>query len=140
MTGLESTMSLAPRALGFLLFGFLVSCAGVHRSSEDLASSFDDPPASAKPSCFWRWFNSLVDREGITRDLEEFKAKGMGGVTIVCTGNDYGVADMPRGPVFLSPEWFELYRFALDEAARLGLEVGVNFVWRSRWSISGRTG
>lgn len=88
---------------------------------------FDTPPDGAKPSCFWWWFNSLVDKPGITRDLEEFKKKGMGGVVLVCSGNDYGVAEMPRGPVFLSPQWMELYRHALDEAARLGLEVGVNF-------------
>jgi hypothetical protein len=31
--------------------------------------------------------------------MEEFKAKGMGGVTLVITGNDYGVADMPLDPV-----------------------------------------
>jgi hypothetical protein len=88
---------------------------------------FDNPPDSAKPSCFWWWFNSLVDKPGITRDLEEFNKKGMGGVVLVCSGNDYGVAEMPRGPVFLSPQWMELFRHALDEAARLGLEVGVNF-------------
>ena len=88
---------------------------------------FDNPPDSAKPSCFWWWFNSLVDKPGITRDLEEFKKKGMGGVVLVCSGNDYGVAEMPRGPVFLSPQWMELFRYALDESARLGLEVGVNF-------------
>jgi hypothetical protein len=92
-----------------------------------LAMLFTHPPASARPSCFWWWFNSLVDKEGITRDLEEFKAKGMGGVTLICSGNDYGVAEMPRGPVFLSAEWRELYRHALQEAHRLGLEVGVNF-------------
>ena len=95
--------------------------------ADDLERRFDSPPASARPSCFWWWFNSLVDKPGITRDLEEFKAKGMGGVTLVCSGNDYGVAAMPRGPVFLSPEWRELYKHALKEADRLGLEVGVNF-------------
>lgn len=114
--------------LGFLFICCLISCNGnKSQKDENLASSFDNPPASVRPSCFWWWFNSLVDREGITRDLEEFKAKGMGGVTLVCTGNDYGVADMPRGPVFLSSEWMDLFRYALKEAERLGLEVGVNF-------------
>jgi len=101
-----------------------------------LEQQFDLPPDSAKPSCFWWWFNSLVDKQGITRDLEEFRKKGMGGVTLVCSGNDYGVAEMPRGPVFLSPQWLELYRYALQEAARLGLEVGVNF-GGGGWSMGG---
>ena len=97
------------------------------QKKQSLVQLFDQPPMSAKPSCFWWWFNSLVDKEGITRDLEEFKAKGMGGVTLICTGNDYGIAPMPRGPVFLSAEWRKLYKHAVNECARLGLELGVNF-------------
>ncbi|MEI6604209.1 MAG: glycosyl hydrolase [Verrucomicrobiota bacterium] len=96
-------------------------------AADDLSKIFQAPPDAAKPSCFWWWFNSLVNKEGITHDLEEFKAKGMGGVMLVCSGNEYGVEPMPRGPVFLSPEWRELYKHALAEADRLGLEVGVNF-------------
>jgi hypothetical protein len=120
-----------------LLAAAMASCAGRQEQRDtDLAAAFDNPPMSARPSCFWWWFNSLVNKEGITRDLEEFKARGMGGVTLVCSGNDYGVAEMPRGPVFLSAEWFKLYRFALDEAARLGLEVGVNF-GGGGWCIGG---
>lgn len=101
--------------------------AGSVLADGDLEKSFAAPPDAAKPSCFWWWFNSLVNKEGITRDLEEFKAKGLGGVMLVCSGNDYGVAPMPLGPVFLSPEWRELYKHALTEADRLGLEVGLNF-------------
>ncbi len=114
--------ALWPQAL--LLAGLLAVRAA---PADDLDRAFQSPPDAAKPSCFWWWFNSLVDEAGITRDLEAFKAKGMGGVTLVCTGNDYGAGPMPRGPVFLSPEWRALYRHALREADRLGLEVGVNF-------------
>ena len=116
-------------------FGISVIKAQAQKEDE-LVRIFDHPSMSAKPSCFWWWFNSLVDHEGITRDLEEFKAKGMGSVTLVCTGNDYGVADMPRGPVFLSPEWMNLFRYALKEADRLGLEVGVNFCGGG-WDLGG---
>ena len=106
---------------------FMMTATGIVSAKDDLADNFVNPQMAAKPSCFWWWFNSLVDKEGITRDLEEFKAKGMGGVMLVCSGNGYGVAEMPRGPVFLSAEWRELYKHALKEADRLGLEVGLNF-------------
>ena len=105
-------------------------------AADDLERQFASPPSSARPSCFWWWFNSLVDKPGITRDLEEFKAKGMGAVVLVCTGNDYGVGPMPRGPVFLSPEWRELYQHALKECDRLGLEMGVNFCGGG-WDMGG---
>jgi len=129
LTGANGTFAANPGAEGRL-------SEEQRRRAEDLAAKFRNPPDSAKPSCFWWWFNSLVDKEGITRDLEEFKAKGMGGVTLVCTGNDYGVEPMPRGPVFLSPEWRELYKHALKEADRLGLEVGVNFCGGG-WDMGG---
>jgi len=124
-------MKKIPLKAGFLiLLTFIISfsCSTVHSPKEfDPVTVFDHPDPSSRPNCFWWWFNSLVDKEGITRDLEEFKDKGMGGVTLVCTGNEYGVAPMPSGPVFLSPEWRELYKFAVNECARLGLEMGVNF-------------
>ena len=125
-------------ALCFLSSITLTRCTShtVTEPSVNLAAVFAAPPDSVKPSCFWWWFNSLVNEEGITRDLEEFKAKGLGSVTLVCTGNDYGVAPMPRGPVFLSTEWRRLYRYALREAYRLGLEVGVNFCGGG-WDMGG---
>ena len=118
-----------------LLLGNVAMAAPLTPESgtDELAQNFTAPPASAKPSCFWWWFNSLVDKEGITRDLEEFKAKGMGGVMLVCSGN---AARMPNGPVFLSPEWRELYKHAVKECARLDLELGVNFCGGG-WDMGG---
>ena len=29
----------------------------------DLSQCFENPPDSVKPSCYWWWFNSLVDKE-----------------------------------------------------------------------------
>ena len=102
---------------------------------DQLESIFANPPAAVRPSGYWWWFNNLVDKAGITRDLEEFKAKGLGGVLLICSANGYGVGPMPNGPTFLSPEWLELYRHALKEAARLQLEVGVNFC--PGWDMGG---
>src|ERR1044071_3061718 len=51
----------------------------------DLRHGFGVVPENAKPGCYWWWFNGLVNRAGITRDLEEFRAKGLGGVLMVFT-------------------------------------------------------
>lgn len=102
-----------------------------------LEKLFQSPPDWAKPSGYWWWFNGRIDKAGITRDLEEFRAKGLGGVLLVCSSSGgYGGAPVPDGPVaFLSPEWRKLFRFALDEAHRLGLEVGVNLC--GGWAMGG---
>lgn len=92
-------------------------------------------PDSAKPCCYWWWFNGLVSKEGITRDLEEFRAKGIGGVLLVNSASGLGGAQMPLGTKLLSPEWRECYRHALKEANRLGIEVGINL--SAGWCMGG---
>jgi hypothetical protein len=92
---------------------------------DDLAEGFRNPPASAKPSVYWWWLFNRVDKQGITRDLEEFKAKGIGGVNLICTGGYAGDHPLP-GVKFLGPQWRELFRHAVKEAARLKIEIGFN--------------
>lgn len=100
-----------------------------------LHRGFTTPPDDARSSCYWWWFNGLINKEGITRDLEEFRAKGMGSVFLVNSAGGLGGIEMPQGIKFLSPDWRELYRFALQEANRLNLKVGVNLC--SGWCMGG---
>jgi hypothetical protein len=54
---------------------------------DPLLNSFISPPDSVKPRVYWWWLFNRVDKEGITRDMEEFKAKGIIGVNLICTGD-----------------------------------------------------
>src|SRR5208337_4202362 len=99
--------------------------------ADSLESGFLNPPDSAKPQTWWHWMNGNITREGITADLEAMKGIGLGGATIVNV--DCGI---PRGPVpFMSPEWREDFKFAVQEANRLGLELCVENC--AGWSSSG---
>jgi hypothetical protein len=105
---------------GCLACAGLVPCAA--QTSADLASNFASPPDSARPWVYWFWVNNNVTRKGITADLEAMQRVGIGGVLIMAV--DVGA---PRGPVvFGSPDWNELFKFACDEAARLGLSINMN--------------
>lgn len=89
---------------------------------DDLARDFRQPPAAAKPWVYWFFINGNISREGITRDLTAMKEAGLGGVILMEV--DVGV---PAGPVrFMGPEWRSLFKHAVREAERLGLEVCVN--------------
>lgn len=103
----------------------------------DLESGFQNPPLFAKPRVFWWWLNSMVTKESITRDLEELKIKGFGGALIYDGGSsNYEIAKKTKaGPVFGSPEWIDLFVFALKEADRLGLEMSFNI--QSGWNPGG---
>ena len=105
------------------------------RRSPCRPSASSIPRIPVVPSCYWWWFNCWVTKASITRDLEALRAKGMGGVMLVCSSNMLDVSPIPEGPTFLSPAWIELYRHALREAHRLGLELGVNLC--GGWDMGG---
>jgi hypothetical protein len=100
-----------------------------------LREKFGRPGQPFQPGGYWWWFNGLMDKEGITRDLTEFKAKGIGEVLMINSADGLGGAKVPQGALFLSPEWKELYRHALKECNRLGLKMGVNM--SSGWCMGG---
>jgi len=96
--------------------------AGVALGADDLAKGFVKPPDSARPWVYWFWLNSNITREGITADLEAMKRVGIGGVLIMEV--DQGA---PVGPAaFMGARWRELFKHAVAEAGRLGLEVNMN--------------
>ena len=94
--------------------------SGMAMAADDLAQGFAAPPDSARPRVYWWWLNSHVTRAGITRDLEEMKAKGIRGALVFDAGGEAG--PMPAGPKFMGKEWRELLKHAVKEADRLGIE------------------
>ncbi len=99
---------------------------------ERLAREFRTPPDSARPWAYWWWLDSNVTREGITLDLEEMKRQGIRGVLIFDAGLGNGA---PTGPAFMGAEWRGLVTYAVQEADRLGIEVGLNIC--SGWDCGG---
>jgi len=118
---------------------FLCSLALLAASPMQAALSQEDfrnPPIQARPSALWSWLNGYVDHKQITRELEEMKANGMRGALIWDVGS---IADpnkmIPAGPEFLGPESLKSIHHAMDEAERLGLELGL--FASSSWNAGG---
>jgi hypothetical protein len=103
-------------------------------SYPELKAGFASPPDEARLRCYWWWLNSMATKESITRDLEEMKDKGYGGASLVDAGSsNYLVASKTAaGPVFMCPDWMELYKHAVKEADRIGIELSVNV--QSGWN------
>lgn len=101
--------------------------------------AFATPPAESRLRCYWWWLNSMATKESITRDLEQMKLNGYGGASIVDAGSsNYTVAAKTKaGPVFMSPEWMELFKHTVKEADRIGIELSVNT--QSGWNPGGPT-
>ena len=105
--------------------------------SDVLEDGFADPPLEARTRCFWWWLNGNVTKEAITRDLEEMKAKGFGGALLfdASSSSHRTVEPAPAGPMYGSPAWRELFKHTVEEANRLGLELGLNI--QSGWNLGG---
>jgi hypothetical protein len=99
-------------------------------------AEFLNPPLESRPGALWPWLNGHVDLKQITQELEEMKAKGMRGAIIWDVGS---LADpehiIPVGPAFLGEESLNAIHHALDEAGRLGLELGI--FASSSWNAGG---
>ncbi|MGH8024748.1 MAG: glycosyl hydrolase, partial [Limisphaerales bacterium] len=99
--------------------------------ADPLEQGFNHPPDSARPQTWWHWMNGNITKTGISLDLQAMKQIGLGGATIV--NADCGI---PPGPVrFMSPQWQDDFKFAVQEANRLGLNLCVENC--AGWSSSG---
>jgi hypothetical protein len=107
------------RAVIVLTFcGFMFSCTNPGKD-DYLKQGFLNPPDSARPGVYWYFMDGNLDREAMTADLESMKKAGIGYVLFLEVN-----VGVPRGKVdFLSEEWQELYKHAVNEAERLGIRV-----------------
>jgi hypothetical protein len=88
-----------------------------HTEAGQLENGFLNPPDSVRPWVFWNWGWKAdnVNKEDLTKDLEELRRQGIGGLLF---------AD--GGPDQLSPLWRENFRYLVHEAGRLGFEFNAN--------------
>jgi len=93
--------------------------AGSWINAQTLEQAFMNPPKDAQTSCWWHWMNGNISKKGITKDLEYMKRVGIPEATIFNVG--LGTPLGPK-PVF-SQGWFDCISHALDEAARLDIDI-----------------
>jgi alpha-L-rhamnosidase len=102
-------------------------------ASSPAPSPWPEVTHTARPWTRWWWPGSAVDRAGITRQLEQFAAAGIGGVEITPIYGARGAE--ARYLDFLSPRWMEMLAYTASEAQRLGL--GVDVATGTGWPFGG---
>ncbi|MEQ7799491.1 glycosyl hydrolase [Pedobacter sp. ASV1-7] len=79
-----------------------------------------------KPWVLWHWVQAGVSKPGITADLEAMKTAGIGGAYLM------SIKGVGNPPLFsppaqqLTPEWWAMVTFAMQEAKRLDLKLGMH--------------
>src|SRR5262249_8384245 len=100
-------------------FGATPNSEMTQGSMEELRKGFSHPPDDTRPWVYWFWMDGNITKEGITADLEAMQRVGIGGMFLFDVAHN-----IPVGPVrFGSPEWHELFKHAVNEATRLGLQL-----------------
>lgn len=129
-------LRLAGFAICAMAFTALGGCTSTEMRYARLAEGFKDPGSEARPRAYWNWLNGDVTHAGLTRDLEEAKAKGLGGLEMWDTEamrNPDGF--VPAGPPFMGPESVAAMHHCMTEATRLGLDLGL--ITSSGWNAGG---
>ncbi len=114
--------------LTFLVLILIFSC---HPEKEGLIVENNEP--QAKPWTRWWWMGSSVTVEGITRHMEAFSEKGLGGVEIVPIYGEKG--DEENFLDYMSPAWQDMLIHTLEEAERLNMQVDITL--GSGWPYGG---
>jgi len=87
-----------------------------YTSFNDMLPAFENPPADFRPAPLWVWHDKL-EKNMLTRDLEDFKEVGLGGGFM---HPRYGLITE-----YLSDEWFDMVQHSVQEAKRLGLKAWI---------------
>lgn len=114
------------RIIALSLLAWTAVCPAGAQQPRSLHEQFLNPSEEAKPWTFWYWMFGAVSKEGITADLEAMKHAGLGGTYLM------PIKGIKEGPQYngkaqqLTPEWWEMVRFSMEEADRLGLKLGMH--------------
>ncbi len=143
--------------LPFLLIGLLLGCAKKNNQASEtppikvpldylaqdlstLRANFKTPPKQAGPWIYWFWFDNVVSREEISRELEEMAERGIAGVELRVIsmhgfpGGSPGKGFTPaewekigqKRYEYLSPDHIDILAHTFAEAKRLGLRFAMN--------------
>ncbi|HVU98290.1 MAG TPA: glycosyl hydrolase [Puia sp.] len=104
----------------------LLLCTNATAQQAPDPKQFLNPPVAAKPWVFWYWMNAAVSKEGLHADLLAMKSAGIGGAYLMPIN---GATNPPQyTPITeqLSPRWWEMVRYAMQQADSLGLQLAMH--------------
>jgi len=111
--------------IGLLLISF-TGISQQKNTADIIEKSFLHPPESAKPWVFWYWLHGAVSKEGITADLEAMKEVGIGGAYLMPIKDTSAAIPFQPQVRQLTSEWWAMVKFAMQEAKRLNLKLGIH--------------
>ena len=91
------------------------------KADNNLWEKFCHPSDAARTKVWWFHGETVTTEEGIDADLEAFKEKGVGGVVFYDQVHSKASGAFPA----MSPEWWQMLKYAARKANQLGLTFEV---------------
>src|SRR5262249_35674321 len=108
---------------------------GAERSADDSRLGWPKVNREGRPGAFWGGMGRAVDSANLTRELQRYRAAGMGGVCIIPI---YGAKGYEHRYIdYLSPKWMAMLRHAVEEGNRLDMFVDMEL--GTGWCCGGPT-
>ncbi len=111
------------RSIFMLVVLWILSGTIEARPLQALEEQFKNPPMDCWPHTRWWWPGNPMDKKEITWELEQMRSVGIRGVEQITMGAVYEKGGIP----YLSDEFMDMARHAVNEAKRLGMEISFNF-------------
>jgi len=110
--------------LAFFTIFILSTTSG--RSQTSVSEAFVNIKKDNKPWCFWYWMHGCVSKKGIKADLKAMSEAGLGGTYLMPIRGKVSPSKYEPVVEQLTPEWWEMVRFTLEEAKKLKLEIAMH--------------
>lgn len=100
----------------------LMGCAAADKRE----AGFVTPPSSVQTGTYWYWIEGNISKEGVEKDLEAMKAAGINRAFVANIGGaGTGDPNSQYKVEFMSDEWWNITRAALNKATELGIDIGM---------------
>ncbi|MFV8374498.1 glycosyl hydrolase [Flavobacterium sp. LB1P71] len=107
----------------FFFILLLAGCVSAQETHKKENALFQPTIESSKPWVYWYWMQSAYSKPGITADLEAMKQAGIAGAYLMTIKGPTNPPLIDPPVLQLSPEFWDLVKFAFTEADRLGLKI-----------------
>jgi hypothetical protein len=109
-----------------LLLIALITCSTLMQAGTTVREAFQTETPQAKPWCYWYWMHGCVSKAGIEADLQAMQESGLGGAFLFSIRGTEKPSKFEPAVETLSPEWFQLVKYAVQEAGKRNLQLGMH--------------
>lgn len=104
----------------------LVLVLNASMAGTTVREAFQTPTPHAKPWCYWYWMHGCLSKAGISADLQAMQEAGLGGAFIFAIRGTQKPSKFEPAVETMSPEWWEMVRFAMEEAGKRNLQLSMH--------------